>query len=183
MGIGRIASFLSSLSPASDSAAAVSSADRELPESVRQTEAASPQQDHERQHHGAGPSDVVHQLQTMIAAVRTLADSAAQQGAALPVSQTGTQLRNAVSGLGHLLSALDPQTLAVAQAQAREAGRAVDAVEAGLVGTKESAEQVFRTMSADQALAAKAISERFQAEMQDAVSRVRGAVSQVVVGQ
>ncbi|CAA7616274.1 Secreted protein [Magnetospirillum sp. LM-5] len=183
MGIGRIASFLSSLSPASESAAAVSSADRELPESLRQTEASMAQQDHERQRQGAGPADIVQQLQTMIAAVRTLADNAVQQGAALPVSQTGAQLRNAVSGLGHLLSALDPQTLNMVQTQVREAGKAVDAVEAGLTGTKESAEQVFRTMSADQAQAAKAISERFQTEMQDAVSRVRGAVSMVVLPQ
>ena len=180
MGIGRIASFLSSLSPASESTAAAAAADRELPESLRQTEASSPQQEQERQRQSASPADIVQQLQTMIAAVRTLNDNAVEQGAALPVSQTGTQLRNAVSGLGHLLSALDPQSLAGVSAQVREAGQAVDAVEAGLVGTQASAEQMFRTMSQQQAQTAKEVSARFQAEMRDAVDRVRGAVSLIV---
>jgi 3-hydroxyisobutyrate dehydrogenase-like beta-hydroxyacid dehydrogenase len=180
MGIGRIASFLSSLSPASESTAAVAASDRELPESLRQTEASSPQQEQERQRQSASPADIAQQLQTMIAAVRTLNDNAVEQGAALPVSQTGAQLRNAVSGLGHLLSALDPQSLAGASVQVREAGQAVDAVEAGLAGTQASAEQMFRTMSQQQAQTAKEVSARFQAEMRDAVDRVRGAVSLIV---
>jgi hypothetical protein len=180
MGIGRIASFLSSLSPASETAAAVASADRELPDSLRQAEASSPQQDHERQRQNSGAAEIAQQLQTMIAAVRTLNDNAVEQGAALPVSQTGQQLRNAVSGLGHLLSALDPKSLVQASAQVREAGHAVDAVEAGLAGTQASAEQMFRTMSVQQAQTAKEISARYQAEMQAAVGRVRGAVSQIV---
>ena len=179
MGIGRIASFLSSLSPAADSASAVSATDHEHAHATRQAESSAAFQDRERQHQQGSTSEIAQQLQSMIAAVRTLNDNAAEQGAALPVSQTGAQLRNAVSGLGHLLSALDPTSLSLASAQVREAGHAVDAVETGLAGIQASAEQMFRSMSAEQAQQARAISDRFQSDMKDAVARVRGAIGQV----
>ncbi|CAA7620154.1 hypothetical protein [Magnetospirillum sp. UT-4] len=178
MGIGRIASFLSTLSPASDAAQAAASVDSDMPDPQRLAEEAAAQQEHDRQRRQSGAAqDITQQLQTMISAVRTLNENAVQQGAAVAVSQAGTQLKNAVAGLGHLLAVVDAQSLGQsALPQLKQAGEVVDVVEAGLAGTQAAAEQVLRHLPAQQALAAQAATERFQTEMRAALDQVRGAL-------
>lgn len=174
MGIGRIASFLSSLSPAADAASAAASADELPPDSERRADAASAQSDLNDQRRQADANDIAAQLQTMVGAVRALNDNAIQQGAAVAVSSAGNELRNAVVGLGHLLAAVDAHALAKgAAAPAREAAGVIDAVESGLAGSQAAAEQVMRNLPAVQAARAQEISSRFQAEMRGAIRQVR----------
>ena len=178
MGIGRIASFLSSLSPASESASAVAAADETLPESQRQTEAAADTGDRRQRDQSQQTADVTQQLATMITAVRQLNENALQQGAAISVSEAGTQLKNAVTGLGHLLATVDAQGLAnKAQNQIKQANEVVDSVEAGIAGTQSATEQLLRNMPAQQAQYAQEVSQRFQADMRNALDRVRGSLA------
>lgn len=183
MGIGRIASFLSSLSPAADAAAATATADQVPEESERRADALSEQPSlADQQRHGGDPNDIAAQLQTMVSAVRTLNENAIQQGAAVAVSAAGTELRNAVTGLSHLLAAVDAQALANgAAAPVREAAAVIDGVESGLAGTQAAAEQVMRNLPVVQAQRAQDASDRFQAEMRDAIRQVRGVLSDLNV--
>lgn len=177
MGIGRIASFLSSLSPASEAAAA-SSADQ-LPEQPdRRVDGLSEQQNLADRRGQGDPNDITAQLQTMVSAVRALNDNAVQQGAAVVVSAAGTELRNAVTALGHLLAAVDAQALAQgAAAPVREAATVIDSVEAGVAGSQSAAELVMRTLPALQAQRAQEATDRFQSEMRAAIGQVRGVLS------
>jgi hypothetical protein len=175
MGIGRIASFLSSLSPASDAAAATPSAG--APIADRHIETATPQQDYERTGSPGGASDIAWQLQTMIASVRSSHEVAVEQGAAMAVSSAGTQLKNAVTALGHIFAVVDAEAMAQgAAAQVREADQVIDAVEAGLVGAQSNAAQIISTLPAQQAAAARQAGDQFQADMRQALSRVRSAL-------
>lgn len=175
MGIGRIASFLSSLSPGSDAAAATPSA--ESPVADRQAEAVTAHQDYERKDPHGGTSDIALQLQTMISAVRSSHEVAVEQGAAVAVSSAGVQLKNAVTGLGHILAVVDAQAMAQgAAAQVREADLLIDAVEAGLVATQTSAAQVLSNLPVQQAAAAREAGDRFQADMRLALTQVRSAL-------
>ena len=177
MGIGRIASFLSSLSPGSDAAATVAPTSMESPIADRQAEAAAPQQDYERAQAQGGTSDIAFQLQTMIAAVRSSHEVAVEQGAAMAVSSAGTQLKNAVTALGHILAVVDAEAMAQgAAAQVREADQVIDAVEAGLLGAQSNAAQIISQLPAQQAAAARQAGERFQTEMKQALTQVRGAL-------
>lgn len=181
MAVGRIASFLSSLSPAADTAAA--SGAEQLPEELDRHVAALDQQQNLSERQGQGdPSDIAAQLQTMVSAVRSLNENAVQQGAAVVVSAAGTQLHNAVSALGHLLAAVDAQAMAKgASGPVREAATVVDSVEAGLAGTQNAAEQVMRNLPALQAQRAQEASDRFQANMRDAIRQVRGTLGSLNV--
>lgn len=179
MGIGRIASFLSSLSPASDAAAG---ADQVPEQPERRAEALGEQPSlADKERHG-DPNDIAAQLQTMVSAVRTLNENAIQQGAAVAVSAAGTELRNAVTGLSHLLAAVDAQAMANgAAAPVREAATVIDGVEAGIAATQAAAEQLVRTMPAAQAQRAQHASDRFQSEMQTAIRQVRGVLGDLNV--
>lgn len=180
MGIGRIASFLSSLSPGSDAAPATPSAESS-PIADRQTEAATPQQDYERTDSYGGTSDIAWQLQTMISAVRTSHEVAVEQGAAMAVSSAGTQLKNAVTALGHILAVVDAEAMAQgAVAQVREADQVIDAVEAGLVGAQSNAAQVLGNLPAPQAAAARQAGAQFQAEMKLALTQVRSTLGSLM---
>ena len=181
MGIGRIASFLSSLSPASDAAATVTST--EIPDQPdRQAEGLGAQGGANDRERGGEPSEIAQQLQTMVGAVRTLNENAVQQGAAVAVSAVGNELRNAVTGLSHLLAAVDSRALAQgAAAPVREAAGVIDAVEAGLIGTQAAAEQGMRNLPALQAARAQEASDRFQSDMRDAIRQVRGALGSLNV--
>ena len=178
MGIGRIASLLSSLSPASESASAVTASEETLPDSGRLTEGTGSSHERRQSQDSSQTSDITQQIQTMIAAVRQLNDNAVQQGAAVAVSSAGAQLKNAVTGLGHLLAAVDAQTLAGgAASQIKQANEVVDAVEAGIVGTQAATEQLLRTMPQQQAQYAQETSQRFQVEMRNALDQVRGSLA------
>lgn len=177
MGIGRIASLLNGLSPNADAAATTASADAVPDEAERRADALSDQSDLSDRGRRGDPNDIAAQLQTMVTAVRALNENAVQQGAALAVSPAGIELKNAVTGLGHLLAAVNAQALANGAAQpVREAAGVIDAVEAGLAGSQAAAEQMIRAMPVQQAMRVQEISDRFQAEMYDAVRQVRGAL-------
>lgn len=181
MGIGRIASLFSSLSPASDAAAA--SGTDSVPEDVeRKTEASSEQASlADKERHG-DPNGIAAQLQTMVNAVRTLNENAIQQGAAVALSAAGTELRNAVTGLSHLLAAVDANAMASGAAgPVREAGQVIDGVEAGLAGTQAAAEQMMRNLPVVQAQRAEEVSNRFQADMRTAIRQVRGVLTDLNV--
>ena len=91
-------------------------------------------------------------------------------------------MRNAVTGLSHLLAAVDSSALAQgAAAPVREAAGVIDAVEAGLIGTQAAAEQVMRNLPALQAARAQEASDRFQSDMRDAIRQVRGALGSLNV--
>ncbi|HLO79021.1 MAG TPA: hypothetical protein VK196_21405 [Magnetospirillum sp.] len=182
MGIGRIASFLSSLSPAADAAAASAAADQVPEERERKTDALSEQSSTADKERRGDPNDLAAQLQTMVTAVRTLNENAVQQGAAVAVSAAGSELRNAVTGLSHLLAAVDANALANGAATpVREAAGVIDAVESGLVGTQAAAQQVMRNLPAAQAQRAQEASDRFQAEMRGAIKQVRGVLTDLNV--
>lgn len=178
MGIGKIASFLSALSPSSEAAATTASADQ-VPEDIGSRATGLSEQSgltHDQQQ--GDPNDITAQLQTLVSAVRILNDNAVQQGAAMAMSSAGTQLKNAVSGLGHLLTAVNSQSLAhAAAAPVREAASVIDAVEAGQTGTQAAAEQVMRNLPTQQALRAREASDRFQTDMRTAIDQVRTALS------
>ncbi|MBC7951203.1 MAG: hypothetical protein H7Z12_05180 [Rhodospirillaceae bacterium] len=178
MAIGKIASFLSSLSPASEAAATTASADQVPEDSERRATALSEHPDLERDRQRGDQHPLAAQLQTMVSAVRALNDNAAEQGAAVAVSPAGPQLKNAVTALGHLLAAVDAQAMAHgAAAPVREASGVIDAVEAGLAGSQASAEQVMRHLPAHQAFRARETLANFQTDMQSAVSQVREALN------
>lgn len=178
MGIGRIASFLSSLSPASESASAVAASDEDLPDVGRQTGAAADTQDRGQRQDSQQTGDITQQLQTMIAAVSQLNDNAVQQGAAIAVSPAGTQLKNAVTGLGHLLATVDVKSVdSGAATQIKRANDVVDAVEAGIAGTQAATDQLLRQMAPQQAQYAQETSQRFQTDMRNALSQVRGTLA------
>ena len=178
MGIGRIASFLSSLSPASESASAVAASDEELPDAGRQTEGAGDAQDRRQRQDSQQTGDITQQLQTMIAAVRQLNDNAVQQGAAVAVSPAGTQLKNAVTGLGHLLAAVDSSSVDSSTAtQIKHANEAIDAVQTGIAGTQAATEQLIKQMPPQQAQYAQETAQRFQAEMTKAIDQVKGTLA------
>jgi hypothetical protein len=179
MALGRITSFLSSLSPASDAAAPAD----EVPEDLhRRAQALSDQSGLANDGRRNPSSDIAAQLQTMVGAVRVLNENALQQGAALAVSQAGGELKNAVSGLGHLLSAVNAQALANgAAAPVREAATVIDGVEAGLAGTQAAAEQLIRHLPATQSQRAREVSDTFQAEMRAAIRQVRDALGSLNV--
>jgi len=184
MAIGRIASFLSSLSPAADPTSETTNSEH-IPEGVeQQTEAVSEQTAlFDKERHGGDPNEIAAQLQTMVNAVRTLNENAVQQGAAVAVSAAGTQLRNAVVGLSHLLAAVDAQAMATGAATpVREAAEVIDAVEAGVAGTHATTEQVLRNLPVLQAQRAQEASDRFQAEMRGAIRQVRSVLSDLNVG-
>lgn len=177
MGIGKIASFLSSLSPASEAAAATASADQIPEESERGATALSEHSDLDSGPRHGEQHPLAAQLQTMVGAVRALNDNAVEQGAAVAVSPAGPQLRNAVTALGHLLAAVDAQALAHgAAAPVREASSVIDAVEAGLAASQATAEKAMRNLPAHQAFRAREALDTFQADMQAAVNQVRGAL-------
>lgn len=182
MSIGRIASFLSSLSPASDAAAVAQGAESPvLAIDQRPPQAASPEQDRDWNEPQGGHSDIALQLQTMIAAVRSSHQVAAEQGAAMAVSPAGTQLKNAVTGLGHILAVVDAEAMAHgAAAQVREAGEVIDAVESGLAGLQTTSAQIIAQLPAQQAAAARQAGERFQADMQRALGQVRGVLGSLM---
>lgn len=177
MAIGKITSLFSSLSPAADATAATG-ADEVPEESERRTEASSEQASlADKERHG-DPNSIVAQLQTMVSAVRTLNENAIQQGAAVAMSAAGTELRNAVTGLSHLLAAVDSQAMANGAARpVREAGTVIDAVETGMASTQATAEQVIRSLPVAQAQRAEEVSNRFQADMRSAIRQVRGMLS------
>lgn len=181
MGIGKIASLLSSLSPASDAAPAAP-ADEVSSEVDRRTTAASEQASlSDKEHHG-DPNAVATQLMTMVNAVRTLNDNAVQQGAAVAVSAAGTELRNAVTGLSHILATVDAQALANgAAAPVREASQVIDAVETTVVGTQNAVELVMRNLPLAQAQRAEEASQQFQREMRAAIRQVRGVLTDLNV--
>lgn len=180
MALGRIASMFSSLSPASDAAPAAA---EELPQDQdRRAEALSGQSNLTGQHQNGDANDIATQLQTMVGAVRALNENAVQLGAAVAVSAAGTDLKNAVSGLGHLLSAVNAHAMANgAAAPAREAAKVIDGVEAGLAGSQAAAEQLIGTLPAAQAQRAQELSDRFQSDMRAAVRQVRGALGSLNV--
>lgn len=184
MAIGRIASLLSSLSPSADAAAAAASATEELPQGDHFVAPGSAQTSTGRKYSQGGDNgDIASQLQTMVSAIRTLNDNAIQQGAAVAVSPVGDQLRSAVTGLGHLLAAVDATALANGAAQpAREAAAVMDSVESGLAGTQAAAEQVVRNLPAEQARNAQDATDRFQSSMSAAIRQVRGALSGLNLG-
>lgn len=179
MAIGKIAAFLSSLSPDADTAAA-----EQIPEQAeRHAESLSQQDDLARDNRHPNANDIAAQLQTMVGAVRALNDNAVEQGAAVAVSAAGTQLKYAVSALGHLLSTVDSHALATgAAAPAREAASAVNSVEINLARAHVAAEQMIRTMSIAQALRAEEASTKFQADMRDALQHVRDALGSLNLG-
>ena len=181
MAIGKITSLFSSLSPGSDVTTA-GSADEVPEQRDRRAEAADEQANlADRGRHG-DPSGIAAQLQTMVSAVRTLNDNAIQQGAAVAVSAAGTELRNAVTGLGHLLAAVDAQALANgAAAPVKEAAGLMDAVETGLAGTQVATEQVLRNLPALQAARAQETADRFQSEMRGAIRQVRSVLTDLNV--
>lgn len=180
MALGKITSLLSSLSPAADVAAAPA---EEVPEQAeRRAEAASDQSGTSSQGRRGDAADIAAQLQTMVGAVRVLNDTALQQGAAIAVSQAGGELKNAVTGLGHLLSAVSAQALANgAAAPVREAAKVIDGVEAGLAGTQAAAQQVIAALPAAQSQRAQEVSDKFQSEMRAAIRQVRGALGSLNV--
>lgn len=180
MGIGRIASFLSSLSPASDAAAAAATAEPVVADTPLQTEAPA-HEDHERREHPAGLAEINHQLQTMITAVRSSNENAVQQGAAVAVSPAGTQLTHAVTGLAHILAAVGAKELVGGvAAQVREAGQVVDVVEAGLADSQAAAQAILGQLPAQQAAAARQAADRFQSDMQRALSQVRNVLESLM---
>ncbi|HTH15016.1 MAG TPA: hypothetical protein VL974_00075 [Magnetospirillum sp.] len=179
MAVGRIASFLSSLSPAADAAAQSDSVPEEL---ERRAEAASQQSQLTDDQRRSNASDIAVQLQTMVSAVRMLNENAVQQGAAVAISAAGTELHNAVTGLGHLLAAVDAHALATgAAAPVREASDVIDGVEAGVSSAQASAEQIMRNLPAAQAQRAQEASNQFQAQMRGAIRQVREALSDLNV--
>ncbi|MBR9972386.1 hypothetical protein [Magnetospirillum sulfuroxidans] len=166
------------MSPASESASAVAASDETLPDSGRLTEGTGGTHERRQSQDSNQTNDITQQIQTMIAAVRQLNDNAVQQGAAVAVSSAGAQLKNAVTGLGHLLAMADAQTLASgAASQIKQANEVVDAVEAGIVGTQAATEQLLRNMPAQQAQYAQETSQRFQVEMRNALDQVRGSLA------
>lgn len=178
MGIGKIASFLSSLSPASEAAATTASADQVPEESAYSATAPSPHADRDRDRQAGDDHPLAAQLQTMVSAVRALNDNAVEQGAAVAVSPAGPQLKSAVTALGHLLAAVDAQALAHgAAAPVRDASSVMDAVEAGLAGSQAAAEQVIGQLPAHQAFRAREALDSFRMDMQAAVSQVRGTLN------
>lgn len=180
MGIGKIASLFSSLSPTANTA--TGSADEVPQQQDRRAEAASQQSSLADRERNSDPNAIAAQLQTMVSAVRMLNENAVQQGAAVAMSAAGTQLRDAVNALGHLLAAVDAQALANgAAAPAKEAAGVIDAVEAGMVGTQASTEQVLRNLPALQAARAQETADRFQAEMRGAIRQVRSVLSDLNV--
>lgn len=182
MGIGRIASFLSSLSPAADAAAAASASDSVPEELDRRAEALNQQNQLNDDQRRNQANDIALQLQTMVSAVRAVNENAVQQGAAVAVSAAGTELRNAVNALGHLLAAVDAHALASGAAgPVREAAQVIDGVEAGIAGAQAAAEQIMRNLPAAQAERAQMASDQFQAEMRAAIRQVRGVLSDLNV--
>jgi hypothetical protein len=172
MAIGKIASFLNSLSPAKEPVA------EWAPDEAadRKAEAASGHgQSYERQH--ADPNHIAFQLQTMVGAVRALNDNAAEQGAALALSPAGLQLKNAVIGLGHLLTAVDGQAMATgAAAPVREAAEVTAAVETSLAASQSAAADILRTLPAEQAERVRSVADGFQRDMRAALAQVHTAL-------
>lgn len=180
MGIGRIASFLSSLSAsaAAESATPVESSDGVVIGGESSASSATAAEDRDRNRDSGNAADVTQQLQTMVSAVRQLNDNAVQQGAAVAVSPAGAQLKNAVTGLGHLLATIDSGAVTEGTTrQLHEAGKVMDSVEAGIVGAQAAAEQMARQMPAQQAQYALETSQRFQKDMRNALDQVRGTLS------
>lgn len=173
MAVGKIASFLSSLSPNKEATAAES-----MPEEAPERSAEALAEQHlSRQRREADPNHIAFQLQTMVGAVRALNETAAEQGAALALSPTGLQLKNAVIGLGHLLAAVDDQAMATgAAAPAREAAHAVQAVEASLAAAQSSSAKALQTLPSEQAERIRTLSDGFQREMHQALGRVHEAL-------
>lgn len=181
MAIGKITSLFASLSPTPDTAAPTG-ADEVPEDNQRRTEAASEQASlADKERHG-DPNGIATQLLTMVSAVRTLNENAIQQGAAVAMSAAGTELRNAVTGLSHLLAAVDAQAMANGAAgPVREAGKVMDVVETGMASTQATAEQVMRNLPIAQAQRAAEVSNRFQADMRTAIRQVRGVLSDLNV--
>lgn len=178
MGIGRIASFLNSLSPSSDAASAALSADDLGDDAGPLIDSANGVQSNDADRQNKQSSDIPQQLQTMIAAVRQLTENAVQQGAAVAVSSAGSDLKNAVHSLGHLLASVDAQAMANGAAtQIKQANDVVDAVESGILGTQAATEQLLRQMPPQQAQYAQETSQRFQSDMRQALEQVRGTLS------
>lgn len=183
MALGRIASMINALSPGSDTAASAASSSEDVPKEMdRRAQGLSDQSSLSEDRRRRDANDLAAQLQTMVTAVRALNENAVQQGAALAVSPEGSELKNAVSGLGHLLSAVNAQALANgAAAPVREAAKVIDGVEAGVAGTQVAAEQLIGHLPAAQAQRAKEVSDRFQADMRQAIQQVRGALGSLNV--
>ena len=173
MGIGRITSFLNSLSPSKEPTATDAVPDEAA---ERKAESLSEQSlSHERQQNDS--NHIAAQLQTMVGAVRALNDNATEQGAALAVSPAGLQLKNAVIGLGHLLAAVDGRAMATgAAAPVREAANVADAVETSLAATQSAAAQLLRSLPAEQAERIRSVSDGFQRDMRTALAQVRDAL-------
>lgn len=172
MGIGKIASFLSSLSPSNEAAVAEA-----VPEEAERDAEAVAQQQLSQRRRNDDPNHIAAQLHTMVGAVRALNETAAEQGAALAVSPAGLRLKNAVIGLGHLLAAVDTEALANgAAAPVREAAAVADAVETGLAATQAAAAQALRSMPDEQARRVRELSDGFRSDMRQALALVREAL-------
>lgn len=178
MAIGKIASFFNGLS-ATDQTAPVETGDNTLAESTDRVDSTGNSGSGNRRDRSNGDSAAVaQQLGIMIAAIQQLNDNAVQQGAAAAVSSAGTQLRNAVTGLGHILATVDAQAInEQVSRQIKQADDVIDAVEAGVAGTQASTELVLRNLPAVQALAAQEAAQKFQTEMRQAIQQVRGSLA------
>ncbi len=180
MAIGKVNTPLGAMSPNTDGAVLIVDENARSPAlDLRMMSHAPDTSGAQREHSGhEPPSEVVRQLQVMISAVRILNDIASEQGASVVLSSSGLHLRNAVTGLGHLLSSADPRVLnGEAATQVHEAGKIIGAVEIGLENTQKATDQVVRTLPALQALRAQDAASLFQKEMRQAVYRVKDALA------
>lgn len=102
MSIGRIAALLGSLSPS-----AAEQAQTEA--SIHEPAVAAPDSSISDNNPGANPgNESLAQIQAVIGAIRQLNDNAGQDGAAMAFSQSGSTLKDSVSGLAYLVQNAGP---------------------------------------------------------------------------
>lgn len=178
MAIGKIVSFFNGLS-SSDQASAVDGSDSLLAGTDGWVDNTDRSDTHKNRDSGSvDPSAMAQQLGVMINSVQQLNSTAMEQGAAASVSNVGTQLKNAVTGLGHILSSVNPGSVTEQVArQIKKADEVIDAVESGLAGTQASTETVLRNLPMIQAMAAQEAAQKFQTEMHQAIDQVRGGLA------
>lgn len=171
MGLGRIVALIGSLTPAAEAPAQPEVAVNDRPVAVPAgAQAGFDAKD------GADKSDAAAQIEAVISAIHQLHDHASQDGAGMAFSRSGASLRDSVGALGHLMAAARDTGVPLSTDLVKEAGAAVDTVEARLGAVEAGIEQRAHRLSATDEARVRDVAGRFVAEMQGAIAQTRTVI-------
>lgn len=120
------------------------------------------------------------QVRAMLGSIRMIQEVANADGAAVAKSQAGQRLFSAVDGLGHLLNAMQPQSVADLDKLVRDVEQVLGQVDTGMRNAARATNALLERIPEDRRADIEAMSRRYMEQMKGAVGGVKSALEGLV---